>query len=72
MASNEVKTEFLVRYFWWAKEDMKREIREGFPLLGALKDGTCGVAFNFFNHIHTQILYSPMPNPMCEALVCYR
>jgi hypothetical protein len=51
MALNEVKTEFLVRYYWWAKEDIKREVREGFPLLGALKDGTCGVAFNFFNRV---------------------
>src|SRR5436190_21526386 len=31
-------TEFAVRYYRWAVDDMKRELREGFPFLAAIKD----------------------------------
>jgi len=36
----EAQREFAVRYYWWAKEEIKREVRENFPLLGAFKNRT--------------------------------
>jgi hypothetical protein len=31
------KDEFAVRYYRWAREDFRREIGQGFPLLGSIK-----------------------------------
>ena len=37
MNSEETKDEFLVRYYWWALEDLKREIYQNYPFLRAFK-----------------------------------
>lgn len=40
MNSEKLKEEFNVRYYWWALEDFKREIQEGFPFLQGFKCGS--------------------------------
>ena len=37
MDFEKTKDEFLVRYYWWALEDFKREIYKGYPFLRAFK-----------------------------------
>lgn len=39
MSSDSIKGEFSVRYYYWALEDFKREIKQGFPHLKQFKSG---------------------------------
>ena len=50
MNLQDAKKEFAARYYLWAKEDIKREVRERFPLLRRLETGC---AFRFFSYIQT-------------------